>query len=91
MFSLKGAKEWAAGFLDGSSSNTGRPNLEKFLEEVDTENTEHLIFHSQNVDAKFEEDECKPTYVQLSQKSIISEAQRNLKVLQALENILQER
>ena len=45
MFSLKGAKEWASGFLDnGNNGGTGRPNLEKFLEEVSTENTEHLFF-----------------------------------------------
>ena len=91
MFSLKGAKEWASGFLDnGNNGGTGRPNLEKFLEEVSTENTEHLFFHKK-IDSKFQEEECRPTYEQLSQSTIMHEAARNLKVLQNMEMMVQER
>jgi len=90
MFSFKGAKEWASGFLgDGGAANQ-RPNLDVFLHEVSTENTEHLYF-TRKVDEKFAMQETKPTYEQLSQHSITHEANRNIKVLKAFEVILQER
>ena len=90
MFSFKGAKEWASGFLNDGGGSTQRPNLEEFLNEVSTENTEHLYF-TRKVDEKFAMQETKPTYEQLSQSSITSEALRNIKVLKAFEVILQER
>ena len=87
---FKGAKEWASGFLTDGSSSTQRPNLEEFLHEVSTENTEHLFFH-RKVDEKFQQQETKPSFEQLSQNSITNEASRNIKILRAFEIILQER
>ena len=90
MFSLKGAKEWASGFLSDAASTT-RPNLEEFLQEVSTENTEHLFFQKAVDDKLAMQNECKPSYEQLSQNSILVEANRNLAVLRAFDVILQER
>ena len=90
MFSFKGAKEWATGLLSDGAASTARPNLEEFLQEVSTENTEHLFFQK-TVDDKFQQKECKPSYEQLSQNNIVYEANRNLAVLRAFEIILQER
>ena len=90
MFSFKGAKEWASGFLNDGGASTQRPNLEEFLHEVSTENTEHLYFN-RKVDEKFAMQETKPTFEQLSQSSITNEANRNVKILRAIEIILQER
>jgi hypothetical protein len=86
--SLKGAKEWASSLLEGSAPQS--TNLDQFLEEVNNENTEHFVFQRE-VDKDFEEEECKPTYEQLSQSNINLEANRNIMVLRAFETILQER
>eukprot|EP00605_Chrysophyceae_sp_TOSAG23-4_P000264 GSChrysophyteH1.ASY1.ANO1.305.1 assembled CDS len=91
MFSLGRAKEWASGFIDGGgSSANSRLNLEEYLEGIPTQNDKHPYIQK-SVDEKFQEAECRPTYEQLPQSSIVRAANRNLKVLQSLELLVHER
>ena len=78
----------AASAAQNYISSREKANLSEFLQEVNTEKAEFLIFQQEDVDENME---CRPTYEQLGQKTIVHEAAKNIQILKSFETILQER
>jgi hypothetical protein len=79
--------EWASKIMNNFSSNGTRAEFDKYMLEVRNQNLEYMSY---NKDFD-EEAETRPTFEQVSQDLILEEANKNVMILKALENIMQER
>eukprot|EP01032_Pedospumella_encystans_P009944 gene9944-11660_t len=78
--------EWAARFLSVFPERN-KADLDEFIQQVNNDQAEHMYFNKE-FDAEVE---CRPTFEQLSHERIINEANKNINVLKALENVLTDR
>lgn len=81
--------EWASKIMSMSFQNGPgtRADFDRYINEIRRQNLEYMSYNRE-----FDEDlETRPSFEQVSQESIIDEANKNIFVLKSLENIMQER